>query len=66
MNDARGGPSSFKFHAFLGQFGKIVCWRMRVGTPPQGNPRFATADILVNPYFLKTGEKITNENPINK
>ena len=38
------GPNSFNSTQFLGNFGKIVCWRPspRIGAPPQGNPGSAT------------------------
>ena len=38
-----GGPNSFHFMQFLGNFGKIVCWRPPWGVgAPRGNPRSAT------------------------
>ena len=41
-----GGPNSFNFMQFLGNFGKFVCWRppplWGVGAPPRGNPGSAT------------------------
>ena len=40
-----GGPNSFNFMQFLGNFGEIVCWRPPPGElapPPRGNPRSAT------------------------
>ena len=40
------GPNSFNFMQFLGNFGKIVCWRTpgEFGSPPRENPGSATAD----------------------
>ena len=41
-----GGPNSFDFMQFLGNFGKIVCCRPPPGElapPPRGNPGSATA-----------------------
>ena len=39
-----GGPNSFNFMQFLGNFGKIVCWRPpgELAPPPRGNPGSAT------------------------
>ena len=39
-----GGPNSFNFMQFLGNFGKIVCWRPpgELVPPPRGNPGSAT------------------------
>ena len=39
-----GGPNSFNFMQFLGNFGEIVCWRPpgELAPPPRGNPRSAT------------------------
>ena len=55
--DARpppGGPNSFNFMRFLGNFGKIVCWRppWGVGAPSSGNPGPATG--LENEKFVKS------------
>ena len=36
-----GGPNSFNFMQFLGNFGKIVCWR-----PPLGSWRPLLGEIL--------------------
>ena len=35
-----GGPNSFNFMQFLGNFGKFVCWCPpgELVPPPQGNP----------------------------
>ena len=37
-------PNSFNFMQFLGNFGKIVCWRPpgELAPPPRGNPGSAT------------------------
>ena len=49
LRGARGthappGPNSFNFMQFLGNFGKIVCWRPpgELASPPRGNPGSAT------------------------
>ena len=47
LADLRGrarGPNSFNFIQFLGNFGKIVCWRPLEGwcPRPRGNPGSAT------------------------
>ena len=39
-----GGPNSFNFMQFLGNFGKIVCWR-----PPLGSWRPLLGEILDPP-----------------
>ena len=44
-----GGPNSFNFMQFLGNFGKIVCWHPPPGElapPPRGNPGSATVLIF--------------------
>ena len=40
-----GGPNSFNFMQFLGNFGKIVCWCPpgELAPPSRGNPGSATA-----------------------
>ena len=40
-----GGPNSFNFMQFLGNFGKIVCWRPpgELAPLPRGNSGSATA-----------------------
>ena len=38
-----GGPNSFNFMQFLGNFGKIICWR------PQGSSRCLLVEILDPP-----------------
>ena len=40
-----GGPNSFNFMQFLGNFDKIVCWCPpgELAPPPRGNPGSATA-----------------------
>ena len=43
----RGGPNSFNFMQFWGNFGKIVCWR----PPPRGNPGSAT--VIASARLLK-------------
>ena len=46
-----GGPNSFNFMQFLGNFDEIVCWRPLPGElapPPRGNPRSATGNIVLN------------------
>ena len=44
MRAPPGGPNSFNFMQFLGNFGKIVCWRPpgELAPPPRGNPGSAT------------------------
>ena len=41
----RRDPNSFNFMQFLGNLGKIVCWRPpgELVPPPRGNPGSATA-----------------------
>ena len=41
-----GGPNSFNFMQFLGNFGKIVCWRPpgELAPPPRGNPGSTTGN----------------------
>ena len=41
-----GGPNSFNFMQFLGNFGKIVCWR-----PPLGSWRPLLGEILDPPLI---------------
>ena len=42
-----GGPNSFNFMQFLGNFGKIVCWRPpgELEPLPRGNPGSATENV---------------------
>ena len=44
-----GGANSFNSMQFLGNFGKIVCWRPpppgELAPPPRGNPGSATAHL---------------------
>ena len=51
-----GGPNSFNFMQFLGNFGKIVCWRLpgELAPPPRGNPGSATADSLPHTMCVET------------
>ena len=62
-----GGPNSFNFMQFWGNFGKIICWRPRgVGAPPRRNPGSATAQFQIisrlkpgtDPGFSPGGEKV--------
>ena len=55
-----GGPNSFNFMQFLGNFGEIVCWRPpgELAPPPRGNPGSATEMsnrtlVLQGPNILK-------------
>ena len=54
-----GGPNSFNFMQFLGNFDKIVCWRPpgELAPPPRGNPGSATVNVL-----KKTGGYVLNFN----
>ena len=49
-----GGPNSFNFMQFLGNFGKIVCWRPpgELAPPPRGNPGSATVYVFIS-HLLK-------------
>ena len=43
------GPNSFNFMQFLGNFGKIVCWRpWRVGAPSSGK---STTHKIIQPII---------------
>ena len=44
-----GGPNSFNFMQFLGNFGKIICWR-----PPLGSWRPLLGEILDPPLVYNT------------
>ena len=56
-----GGPNSFNFMQFLGNFGEIVCWRPpeELAPPPRGYPRSAT-DNVVSPSNLTSSNKVTS------
>ena len=42
-----GGPNSFNFMQFLGNFGKLVCWH-----PPPGSWRPLLGEILDPPLIM--------------
>ena len=71
LRGARGmraprGSKFFQFHPFLGNFGKIVCWRplWGVGAPPRGNPGSATAFVCLAPLMvlLQSIKPFTDDN----
>ena len=54
-----GGPNSFNFMQFLGNFGKIVCWRppWGVAPPPRGNPGSAT-ECICNLFLFSSRKRV--------